>query len=392
VVDSAPAWERVALEEFLEPGSLTYGIVQPGQHVDAGVPIVRVKDMEGGRVRTDSPLRVSADIEAGYQRSRIRQGDVLVSLVGSVGTCAIAGPELVGWNLARAVAVVRPKVGVDPRWIVYCLRGPEAQAHIQRVVNTTVQTTLNLRDLKEVPVPLPLPTEQLAIADVLGALDDKIESNRRLQDAAADLLEAEVGAVVHGASKEPMNRTLTVEMGSPFSGDMFSSTGSGRPLIRIRDLKSFAPQTWTTEVREDEKVVDPGDVLVGMDAEFRSTLWLGSRGVLNQRVCRFRPRRGVGRAFALVAIRPELAFYEQAKSGTTVIHLNKADIARFQVPLLDDTAHAQLADRTEPLIDRWVAAAAESTMLAELRDALIPELLSGRLRVPVAEELVESAT
>jgi type I restriction enzyme S subunit len=182
---------------------------------------------------------------------------------------------------------------------------------------------------------------------------------------------------------------LELDTGAPFRGESFSEPGSGRPLIRIRDLKSFEPQIWTMEQREDEHVVHPGDVLVGMDAEFRSVIWCGPPGVLNQRVCRFRPRAGVARVFALLAIREDLEFCERAKSGTTVIHLNKADIERFEVPNLSVREHESLSRETEPMLERFVAASRESRELSRLRDALIPELLSGRLRVTEAEELAE---
>ena len=149
------------------------------------------------------------------------------------------------------------------------------------------------------------------------------------------------------------------------------------------------PQTWTTETRLDETTVSVGDVLVGMDAEFRSTLWLGDPGVLNQRLCRFVPKVDVSVAFAWFAIRPDLEYNERAKSGTTVIHLNKADINRFTVPLLSIDEHRRLQERTDSLIQRLVSAGRESRQIASLRDALLPELLSGRLRVREAEKVIE---
>jgi len=138
-------------------------------------------------------------------------------------------------------------------------------------------------------------------------------------------------------------------------------------------------------------VIQPGDIVVGMDAEFRATLWLGRESVLNQRVCSFRGQPGVGRAFVITSIEPELAFQEQAKTGTTVIHLNKADIDSFVVPDLTALEHHKLALETEPLIDFAVARAIESGVLAATRDTLLPELLSGRIRVLEAREAVVEA-
>jgi type I restriction enzyme S subunit len=370
------------LEDLLvSPRDLTYGIVQPGEAVPDGIPIVRVRDVRGGRVTAPDPLRVARSVEAAYERSRLRGGELLVTLVGTVGETAVAGPELAGWNVARAVAVVRVKPDVGARWVAWAMELSASAGLIAQRVNTTVQTTLNLADLRDVPIPLPPSGEREAIEAVLGALDEKIESNRIVMDTASALARLRCAEASWGRPLVPYTDRLVVRMGSAFKGSHFQEPGVGRPLLRIRDLKTFEPKTWTTETRADEVVIRPGDVVVGMDAEFRATLWLGLDAILNQRVCTFTGRPGVGRAFILHALEPELAQQEAAKTGTTVIHLNKGDIARFRVPDLSDAEHQALADATEPLVDMVVARASENRALIRLRDALLPELLSGRIRV-----------
>ena len=84
-------------------------------------------------------------IEALYKRSRPRPGDVLVTLVGSIGQVAIAPPEIAGWNLARAVGIVPAVDEHHSKWIAYALGAPDAQAFIHRHANTTVQATFNLK-------------------------------------------------------------------------------------------------------------------------------------------------------------------------------------------------------------------------------------------------------
>ncbi len=362
-----------------------------------GPRLLRGDNVAQGRLRWDGARFWPAELVPSYEKYELCEDDVILAMdrpwiEAGLKQAVVRAADLPAL-LVQRVARLRARPGVEQRFLRWLIAELRFTGYIRAVSTGSTVPHISQRQIADYPVVrLPDLAEQRAIAGVLGALDDKIESNRRLQATIAEIIEAEFAAVTVGKPDVPMALALKVEMGSPFSGDLFAPGGVGRPLIRIRDLKTFEPQTWTTEGREDEKIISPGDVLVGMDAEFRSTIWLGETGVLNQRVCRFRPLDDIGRAFALLAIRPELSFYEQAKSGTTVIHLNQADIARFRVPLLDEAAHVQLAEHTEPLIDRCVAAASESHSLAELRDALLPELLSGRLRVPVAEVLVEAAT
>lgn len=138
----AGEWPTVPLGALLQPGrSISYGIVQPGQHDPDGVPIVRVSDVRDGRIATENPLRVSKDIEKQYARTRLRGGELLLTLVGTVGEAAIAPPELAGWNLARAVAVIPVSEEVGPFWVKAALRAPKVRNLIQARLNTTVQAT-----------------------------------------------------------------------------------------------------------------------------------------------------------------------------------------------------------------------------------------------------------
>src|SRR5690606_8627377 len=93
----------VALRDLCVPSrSITYGIVQPGKLHEGGVPIVRVNNFRGHRLDLSDRLHVAPEVDANYRRSRPKPGDVLISLVGSIGQVAIAPPDIEGWNLARA--------------------------------------------------------------------------------------------------------------------------------------------------------------------------------------------------------------------------------------------------------------------------------------------------
>jgi len=178
-----PEWEVAPLGDLVEPTrGISYGIVQPGSPVPDGVPIVRVSDVRNGRIAVGDPLRVAESIEAAYARTRLRGGELLLTLVGTVGETAVVPPALAGWNTARAVAVIPVRGEIGAYWVQIALRSPVVQELIGSRLNTTVQATLNLRDVAELPIVLPPPRERDAIARVLRPLDDKIELNRRMNE------------------------------------------------------------------------------------------------------------------------------------------------------------------------------------------------------------------
>jgi type I restriction enzyme S subunit len=93
----------------------------------------------------------------------------------------------------------------------------------------------------------------------------------------------------------------------------------------------------------------------------------------------------VPRAYLHYSIERLLSFFEESKTGTTVIHLGKADIDTFRVLLPPDPLLAAFAAVADPIDRRVVMAAQESRTLAVVRDALLPKLISGELPAPQAE-------
>ncbi len=148
----------------------------------AGIPIVRVNDVRNGRISTTSPMKVTPKIEAAYSRTRLQGGELLLTLVGTVGETAVVPDALRGWNTARAVGVIPVRKDVGAYWVKLALQSPEIKARIDSRLNTTVQATLNLGDVSKLPIVLPSFEERTKIAHILGTLDDKIELNRRMNE------------------------------------------------------------------------------------------------------------------------------------------------------------------------------------------------------------------
>lgn len=421
-------WSTEPLDRLVDPQrAISYGIVQPGAPTCDGVPIIRVTDIRDGRISTAEPLRVSRDIEAAYSRTRLRGGELLLTLVGTVGEAAVVPSSLVGWNTARAVAVIPVRADVGSYWVSLALRSPEVRHIIDSRLNTTVQATLNLRDVAQLPIVMPPEAERRAIAHIVGTLDDKIELNRRMSETLETMAQAlfkswfvnfdpvraraegREGGVPKSLADPFPTALITGEFcdipggwrvgsvydvadviyGAPFSSSLFNSVGVGEPLIRIRDLANESPGVWTPEVHPKGYKVRAGDIVVGMDGEFRAYLWGGAEGWLNQRICVFKPKPGWSAAFVRNAIVGPLAHVEATETATTVIHLGKADIDLFKI-VLPHPHVARLFNRTcQPWYDRIVRCKRESRTLAVLRDTLLPKLISGELQLKDADKFVE---
>ena len=188
----ATDWPCIALGELVDQQrGISYGIVQPGSETPNGVPILRVNDIHDGRVQPQGFMRVSPEIEAKHQRTRLRGGEVVLTVVGAYfGQCAIVPMKYANWNVARAVAVIPLRDDVDARWIACCLRSKDIQQLMQVWATTTAQPTLNLRDVARLPIPMPSPELRNSISDIAFALDDKIELNRRMNETLESMARA----------------------------------------------------------------------------------------------------------------------------------------------------------------------------------------------------------
>lgn len=261
---------------------------------------------------------------------------------------------------------------------------------MSRVVNTTVQTTLNLRDLRRVAVPLPRPEERDAIADVLGALDEKIESNRRLAETCRELIRLELEARGNATWREtPVSGLARFVNGGAYTN---GASGTGRMVIRIAELnKGAGGSTVYNDIdAPDDRIARPGDLLMAWSGSLGIHIWLGEEAVINQHIFKVVPD-GVPPWLVFDRLERLMPEFRQiaADKATTMGHIKRhhLDDALVRVPVGRD--RAELDALLGPNWSRALAADIESSTLSSLRDLLLPELLSGRLRVPVVEELVE---
>ena len=184
-------WQVASLRTLANPARpLCYGVVQPGIDKEGGVPLVRVQDMEDGRILTKDLRTISDTVDAEYRRSRIKANDLLISVVGTIGRIAIVPPGLEA-NIARAIARVSCRETVNSRWIKAWLSSDTLQWWMNRSSREVARKTLNLSELGDVTVALPPIDEQNEIVrrvEALFALVDRIEARYKIARAKVDQL------------------------------------------------------------------------------------------------------------------------------------------------------------------------------------------------------------
>ncbi len=256
------SWRVVDLEKVIDPARpLCYGVVQPGAEVPGGVPLIRVQDMQSGSILTRQLRTVAESVDAEYRRSRVVGGEVLVSVVGTIGRTSVV-PHGLDANIARAVARIACHEGISGLWVHYWLSTDSVQWHLVNSAKEVARKTLNLSDLARIPIVLPELTEQVLIVERVAAyfrLANKIESlvetakGKVQRLAPLTLAKAFRGELVpQDPSDEPANALLArvaAERSAPATSSRPRTARAGRPPRAPRETATM------TKSRQDDDVM-----------------------------------------------------------------------------------------------------------------------------------------
>ena len=364
-------------------------ITTPNNH-----PYIRVRDLNGRRtLELDSSFEfVDDETQKTISRYIVNAGDIVLSIVGTIGLVAIVGKSLDKANLTENCVKLASLTGIDRDYLYYFLKSSFGQQEIARGTVGAVQAKLPIKNIQDITIPLPDEFTQRKIAAILDSMDEKIETNQKINDNLLGQMQALyrswfVDFLPFGGSK-PRTWTETdiyslanIIYGAPFKSKQFNTDGVGTPIIRIRDLKDQQFATYTTEIHPKGYLLQPGDIVVGMDGEFRPYIWGNDGAWLNQRVCVFENKRPNGKAFLYFTIKPLLYGIEQTQVATTVIHIGKKDFDAFEITLPDASTLDDFDALTTPMMRVIVSNCFENKRLAALRDILLPKLMSGEIDV-----------
>lgn len=427
-------WPLFPLKQFVDSDrSICYGIVQPGKPVYGGVPIVRVNNFGPNGIDTSDALRIAPDIEAQYARSRLQGGELLITLVGSVGQSAIAPPELRGWNVARAVGVVPISDDLTARWIKFVFTSNKAQEFFAQRANTTVQTTVNLRDLAELPVPTPPRLRMKGIVSVLAALDDRIELNRRMNETLEGMAQAifrdwfvdfgpvrrkaagetDAVAIMGGLTSDPTQlaalfpdafgddglpvgwqRLHLSDIASQGKGSV-NPQGQPETVFEHYSLPAFdkgqePSMDAGSTIKSNKTPVPSGAVLLSKLNPETLRVWLpndhaGAVQIASTEFLVFIPKLGASRSLLFALFRdPDFRTLMQGMvTGTSKSHqrISPPALLAQEVVAANVGLFPAFSALVEPMLERLLASRAEKKYLAETRDYLLPRLMSGTVHV-----------
>jgi type I restriction enzyme S subunit len=424
----------VAIEAL---GTLRNGVNFNQAQEGFGLPVVKVKDFGDRFSVPDSGLdELDPTHIAIADDLLLKDGDTLIIRSNGngelVGRCLFVREVKQPTTFSGFCIRFRPDSRkINPRYATYLLRSPLSRQQMVAFGSGTGIQNLNQRSIGRIETELPTLDQQESVANLIGCLDDKIESNekanRDIQLLATSLFRswfidfdpvvakrdgrAPVGVTADAIDLFPSHfdeselgpipqgwRVVSVDSVAAFLNGLALQRYPPRnvdelPVIKIAELRAG------TSVGADrcggvppEYVIDDGDVVFSWSGSLMVDVWCGGKGALNQHLFKVTSSH-VPKWFYLAWLNEHLPEFQAiaADKATTMGHIRRFHLTEAKVLVPPEPLMNAMTSVQQPLLDQIIHNRLESRMLSELRDTLLGPLLSGELTIKSAEQTVGAA-
>ena len=386
-----------------------YGIVQPGPSVPKGVPIIKVKNTISGLYDTKHLDKTTVENDAKYQRTKLKGGELIVTVVGTCGKTAIVPTHFAGCNLVRATCLIDIEDETICRWIKYYIDSPQGQAYINQNLNTTVQATLNVKNLNEMPIPFYSKEYTSNVVKILSSLDRKIELNNKINADLEEMAQAifknwfvdfepfkdgkfvdsELGMIPEGWKVGTLGDFCKCLLGGTpsrskeeyWNGDV-NWINSGE-INKFRILEASEKITELGLSKSATKLLPKKTTVLAITgATLGQVSLLEIDTCANQSVIGVLENAEVPYEYIYPFIKDRIEMLIQHQTGGAQQHINKDNVESLIFLLPAKNVLENYISLVGPMYKRIESQCFENLYLSTLRDTLLPRLMSGELEVP----------
>jgi type I restriction enzyme S subunit len=416
-------WAEVSLSDVCEKPQ--YGAIARGTSEPVGPLFVRQTDIVSGRI--DWQTVPYCDLAVGeIPKYAIRTGDLLISRLGAgVGTAAtvretrdaVFAGYLVRFCVNQSVAV--------PEFVGHHLQSARWRDHVHGFRSGAAQPTLNAKQMGGFRFLLPSLPEQIAIESILSAFGDKIELNLRTAETleamaravfkswfvdfdpvhakaagrVPEWMDAETAALFpdcfgddglpEGWSVSSVGEHFAITMGQSPPGDTYNEDGRGIPFYQGKRDYGWRFPSLRVYCTAPSRMARAGDTLVSVRAPVGSVNLAPMECSIGRGLAAVRHKSGSSSYTYYVMLQLSAEFESYESSGTVFGSINKKQFCSLEYKAPPPAVVNAFEVMTGQLDESIRSISDQSVSLAAIRDALLPRLLSGELRVDDAEKVAE---
>lgn len=406
------AW---ANKSFGDCAELVKDVIQPGNA--QGMPYIGLEHISQGQLIL---LGVGKSEDVVSAKFRFNKGDILFGKLRPYFRKVIIAPF--DGVCSTDIWVVRAKPSTNQRYLFYWMASDEFVDTSSRASEGTKMPRARWDYVEQIRQYIPDEPEQSLIADVLGALDDKIELNRRMNTTLEAMARAlfkswfvdfdPIRVKVEGRQPYGMDSKSAALIPDGFEVSPMGEIPKGWKVITLDGiakylnglaLQKFPPkcddylpvikiaQLRKNSTEDADKastnldpdyIVDDGDVLFSWSGSLEVVIWCGGKGALNQHL--FKVTSDIyPKWFYYLWTKHHLADFQQIAAGkaTTMGHIQRYHLKQALTLVPPKRILHWMTEQISPMIDLYIKNAVQSRNLAAMRDALLPRLMSGEVRV-----------
>jgi type I restriction enzyme, S subunit len=428
-------WEDVTLEQVAT--EITVGHVGPmaDEYVETGIPFLRSLNVEPFTINTNDLKKISREFHLRLKKSALKPGDIVIVRTGKPGSCAVIPDWLPEANCSDVV-VVRASPRVRPYFISFVVNSSAAH-HIDAYTVGAVQQHFNVGSARQIRFRLPPIAEQDRILGILGAMNDKIDMNRRMNftleatawaifkdwfvnfgptrakmDGRPPYLAPDIWSnfpvrlnpaigLPEGWEEKPLTHFIEIIGGGTPKTSEGAYWGGNIPWFSVTDTPSgsdtfvFDTQKKITQLgleNSSATLIEPGETIISARGTVGNLARAGQPMTFNQSCYGLRGSNGYGASFVFLAAKNMVSKLQSMAHGSVFSTITRQTFEAISLPNPGSELAAHFERTSLSLFDRIKSNVAETLALAETRDVLLPKLMSGEIRVKDAEKIAGEAT
>jgi len=363
--------------------------------IENTLPIIKIKNIANGDVNLEKVVYHKYDDS--LSKFLLTKGDVLIAMtgnhpqaqtqvVGDVSKYKLSENSLLNQRVGKIVT----KGKTDLDFIYYFFKDKDTHRYLANQSSGSAnQANISKATIVGLKTELPAPTEQKSIAEILTSLDDKIDllhrQNKTLETLAETLFrEWFVENAEEDWEEEPLSSIAAFLNGLACQKFPPKNEIDKLPVLKIKQLRSgFSNDCdWCTTDVKPQYIVHNGDVIFSWSASLMVKIWDGETAILNQHLFKVTSDKFPKWYYYLWSKHHLEEFISiSASHATTMGHIKRGDLDNAMVLVPDDDKMIEFTEIQEPIIERIITNNKQLSKLVELRETLLPQLMSGEIKV-----------
>jgi type I restriction enzyme S subunit len=371
-------------------------------YLSQGVNFVKVESIHSnGNFISSRFAHVGLDCHDSFKRSQLKEGDILFTIAGALGRSAIVKQDILPANTNQAVAIIRLSNLGYKDYIFHYLRGDYVKKLIEKINVSTAQANLSLGQINQFKIPLPPLPEQQKIAEILSTVDAKIEViDQQITETQAlnkglmqRLLTKGIGHTEFKDSqlgKIPKSWEVVKqsEVATFFNGRAYKLTEwekEGIPVIRLQNLTGTGKTYYYSNLKlPDHQYCHNGDLLYMWSATFGPVKWFGDKAIYHYHIWKIEhDLNRLDSGFHYYLLDGVTARMKNESHGSTMLHVTKGGMEKLLIKLPSLKEQQKIADILSSVDEKLEILAEKKVNYQELKQGLMQQLLTGKIRVNV---------